>query len=86
MRLDNLEGEKWPKKVCRICTEFTKMVRRIFNFLAQNSDKPGQLQYTWYMVPVLCFFFTYVFHTDFRLLVAGLSEKLQIKFLNFWVV
>jgi len=24
----------------RICTEFTKMVRRIWNFLAQNSDVP----------------------------------------------
>jgi len=30
------------EKVCRICTEFTKMMRRIFSFfLVQNSDNPS---------------------------------------------
>ena len=26
--------------MCRICTEFTRMMRRILNFGAQNSDTP----------------------------------------------
>jgi len=39
---------KWKdqlEKVCRICTEFTKMVRRICNYLVPNSDNPNHSDY-----------------------------------------